>query len=445
MKDFKEILYRVLNRVFILSYLVTIGFVVILYSICQELPIIRIVLLLFFCISLYLIRFSKVIPIGHGILCAIASITLLGTFSVIYKEFFVIKQWDFLAFYLFGKIGVEGVDFYKTVDIQNLFSTLKLPFEVSPGFFEEVVQVGFVYPPFTMILIAPLGFFNIETANILWKILILLFLFLDIILLIKIFNADDSNWINMLIILVVTLMFRGTTSTISVSQTNFLLLFFILLIYKNPNDWKSGVYMALAVLIKPIAVIWALYFLINKKWTQLISLSISLILIIIISVILFGIDNYISFFSSPPTDRLPDWQYIEVGNESLFAVISRFISNFGISFENINVNLMVIILTLLLTLLTGFASHNLFKSKQKLSFLIFLPLSLLIYPGSLWHYSIFLIPLLFEILSLRNIYWFLIFLSLLLLINFSLFFTGLSLLILCIIYSFSRISIHKPL
>lgn len=400
----------------------------------------EVVLLLLFCSSIYLFRIKKIISFGFGILCAVTSVVALINIYQIYHSFFVIKEWDFLAFYMYGKLGAAGVNFYNPTDTEAVFSTFKVPFEISKYFYDEVIRVGLPYPPYTMILLAPFGYLNIETANILWKIFINSFLILDILLLIKIFKTDDSKWINILIILTFTLIFPSCVSTISFSQTNFLILFFILLIYKDPDNWKSGVYLALAVLVKPVAVIWCLYFIINKKWKPLITSIISGILILIISVILFGLKNYISYFTSPPTLRIPQFVYIEGLNQSLFANISRFFMKFGMDTFNVNLIMMTAILSVLLTVVACVVSYKLIKSNKRLSFLIFIPLSMLIYPGSLAYYSIFLLPLFFMIISKRNYMSLLLSGSILLLLFYSSFLTSFYLLLIITVYSFSNIS-----
>jgi len=62
--------------------------------------------------------------------------------------------------------------------------------------------------------------------------------------------------------------------------------FFLL---KIADNWKSGMFIAFAVMIKPLAAVWGLYFLIRKKWSSLISLAITGLLVALVSVILFGL------------------------------------------------------------------------------------------------------------------------------------------------------------
>jgi Gpi18-like mannosyltransferase len=73
--------------------------------------------------------------------------------------------------------------------------------------------------------------------------------------------------------------------TVTFGQTNFILLFFILLIIKNLDNWKSGVFFAFAVAIKPIAAVWCLYLILHKKWNAIISLTITGVLLIAASIV----------------------------------------------------------------------------------------------------------------------------------------------------------------
>ncbi len=397
------------------------------------------VLILILCASLFLMIKNRPGSYLLGVLAGTASFALLFFLYKSYKVIFQVNEWDFLCFYLFGKVGASGLNFYDPVNFANVFSGLIIPFKVSQNFLLEIIQVGFWYPPPTMMIFVPLGYLNnIVTAKILWEMFVLSFLVFDIILLERIIKINDNKLINIIIVLIITLAFPATNGTLSSNQTNFILLFFLLLVYKNPENWKSGIYLALAVLIKPIAAIWFLYYLINKKWIPLVSFISTGFLIVVVSVLWFGLNSYVTFFTSPPTSRLPAFAFTESINQSLMGMISRLSLKSWIKSFLVNKEIFVVAVSTLMTIATCIASSYLAKSNQRFSFLIFIPLSLLIYPSSPSHYAVLLLPIFFEIVRLRNYLGVLLLTSFIVLIFISSFFTSLSLLCVIFLFSFSK-------
>ena len=399
------------------------------------------IVILILCASLFLMIKNKPDSFVLGVLGGTASFAVLFFLYKTYKVIFQVNEWDFLCFYLFGKVGASGLNFYDPVNFANVFSGLVIPIKASQAFLLEIIQVGFWYPPPTMMLFVPLGYLNnIATAKILWEIFVLTFLVLDIILLVRIIKINDNKWISIFIVLIITLAFPATNGTLTSNQTNFILLFLLLLVYRNPENWKSGIYLALAVLIKPIAAIWFLYYLINKKWIPLVSFISTGLLIVVISVLWFGLNSYVTFFTSPPTSRLPAFVFTESINQSLMATISRLSINTGIKSLLVNKGILVAVVSAILTITTCVASSYMAKSNQRFSFLIFIPLSLLIYPSSPSHYAVILLPIFFEIVALRNYLGILLLTSLVILIFISSFITSLTLLCIIFLFSFSKTS-----
>jgi hypothetical protein len=433
-----------INRKIVSSYLITLVSLFILtrfhIQILDHDPT-TLILILILCTSLFLIIKNKPDSYLLGVLAGTASFALLFFLYNTYKIMFQVNQWDFLCFYLFGKVGASGLNFYDPVNFANVFSGLVIPYKVSQSFLLEIVQVGFWYPPPTMMIFAPLGYLNnIVTAKIVWEIFVLTFLVLDIILLDRMIKINDNKWINIFLVLIITLAFPATNSTLFSSQTNFLLLFFLLLVYKNPENWKSGIYLAIAVLIKPIAAIWFLYYIVNKKWIPLVSFILTGFLIVVISVLWFGLNNYVTFFTSPPTSRMPAFVFTESVNQSILAMISRLSIKSGIKSFLVSKEILVVVLSTIITIATCVASSYLAKSNKRFSFLIFIPLSLLIYPSSPSHYALILLPIFFEIVALKNYLGQLLITPFLILVFISSFFTSLGLLCIIILYLFFKTS-----
>jgi len=99
---------------------------------------------------------------------------------------------------------------------------------------------------------------------------------------------------------------------------------------------------------------------------------------------------------------MPQWTYTESINQSLYAVLSRFLTESGIVTGLANPSVLIMIISAVLVIITAIASFKLSETNQRLSFLIFIPLSLIIYPGTLAHYSVFCYRCFIEILSERE-------------------------------------------
>jgi hypothetical protein len=402
MLDLNNFSRTISNKEFAVSFLGTMASLATMYLVHLNKNLLFIILVTFLCSALIFTMNTKTIKIALGILSGLSLIVITYYLYQTWSSFFDIVEWDFLAFYIYGKAGTEGLAFYDPSSFSNILLSIHLPFTVSDAFNEEVIKVGVSYPPTSMLLIAPIGYLDLNTANFVWRMFIICILIIDMILIYNIFKVHESKWIQVLIIVSLTLILPGSSTTLSMGQTHFLLLFFLLLVYRDPNNWKSGMFLALAMIVKPIAAVWALYFLVNFKWKPIISFTVTGLLVVLVSVICFGPSNFITFFTSSPALRIPTGIFIEPINQSINAVFSRTIIHWELNSLLVSMNWIVLFVSLILVILTSLASFKLSKIDTKASFLIFLPLSLLIYPGSLMPYAVQLLPLFFAMLMIQN-------------------------------------------
>src|SRR6185437_11701149 len=78
------------------------------------------------------------------------------------------------------------------------------------------------------------------------------------------------------LILVSILLFTlpQTRGTIFYTQTNFILLFLLLLMYKHSDKKWAGIFLAIAFFTKPYMLIFILFFIIKKNWNSILFLII---------------------------------------------------------------------------------------------------------------------------------------------------------------------------
>ena len=301
--------------------------------------------------------------------------------------------WDFPAFYINGKVGAAGYNFYLPESFKIVYNSIQLPFPNSvalQGFVNEVVNVGFPYPPPTMLYFIPLGFLSFNTAFILWIIFISLFLFISIYLVYtQFFRKYKLN--GLMLVTILFFLFSPVRSTLFYTQTNFILLVLLLLMKKYADTKYAGIFLALAIFTKPYMIIFVLALIIRKNWKAIIYFILSSIALVGITAIVFGIDPFISYLFNNPGNRLPENVFSAENNQSLQAVLIRAnLIPYGGSFMYIYIAAGVLFITI---------PYLLFLLKRKLHdyiWAVLLMVGLILYPATLDHYGVLLLFILFQ-------------------------------------------------
>jgi hypothetical protein len=334
----------------------------------------------------------------NNILLGVSLFLAIHLLYVFAKTYLHIPEWDFLCFYMFGKTGVASADFYNPKVFAQVYSQLNLQSLTSKEFTDEIVQVGFWYPPHSMLLFMVLGALDLKTGYAIWQTMIIVFLIADIIVLHKrYYNQLTTNSKNSIVgfpLLLLILLFPGIDGSVYFSQTISVFLFFLLLLMNNDNSFKSGIYLALLITIKPLAAFFVLYFFVFKKWKTIGALFLSGGVLLVVSLLFFGYQPFLTYLTSPPTLRMPASVFYESLNHSLNAVLLR-LSNRGINFFDVKIAGYAI--GLFLAGVTIFSSRVLAKASAVRAFMVYIPMALIIYPGSLISYSILLLPVILHL------------------------------------------------
>jgi hypothetical protein len=320
-------------------------------------------------------------------------------------SFFVIKViyaithpsvYDFTAFFLWGKTAAEGYNFYLPQNLQSVFASLRLPPLDYHMFSEEIVSVGFFYPPPTILYFVPLGFLSYETAIICWAIFNMLFGLGSIYLLYDLFfRKEKLNGLMFVTILFV--FFKPVADTITFLQTNFIVFFYLLLIRKYWDKKMSGVFVALAMFTKPYMAILILLFIIRKKWGAILYFLAAACLMTGVTLLIFGPAPFQSYLFNNPIRRMPEWVYGSLNNQSVHGVFLRLgLITLGSSFAYIVVILVIALLSALY--IRFLATRRLYD--YMLAFLLLI--GLLIYPGTLSYYGVVLLFIIFQFFNRTN-------------------------------------------
>jgi len=333
--------------------------------------------------------FTKIIWILYSVLFA-SSISIFVISAI--QRYYNPQVWDFGAWYLYGKVAAHGYDFYLPENFNTVFNLIRptMPSLDYSGFIGSAVNVGFPYPPPTILYFIPLGFFSYNTGYIIWTLFTMVFVVADVYLIYSMF-FKSYRWNGLLLTGILFFIFLPTLSTISFSQTNFFLLFYLLMIAKYPDKKISGILLTLLVFTKPYMLILVLFFIIRKKWQPIIYFVLSSLLINGLMLVLYGRDIFVSYVLDNPSHRAPARVFSEDVNQSLNAVLLR---NNLISLTHPMSYVYIIIAVLLLM-----GSFLFFLHRKKLYDFVLPTLlltGLLIYPGTLSHYGVLLLFITFQ-------------------------------------------------
>lgn len=298
--------------------------------------------------------------------------------------------WDFSAWFLWAKVAIQDLNFYLPENLQTVYASLNLPEADYKEFVEAIVNVGFLYPPPTMFLFYLLGYLDYNTALTIWTIFVVLTLFYCIHLIQNQFFSKNILY-GLLLVSTVMLLNPSVNFTVYCSQTNFIVLLFILLMQKFANHKVGGIFLALAFFTKPFLLIFGIYFLVTRKWNAIAYFIGTATILSLLSMLAFGTETFMSYFFDNPTQRLPAWTYSEDINQSLNAILLR---------ANIlhpeNPHIYFIIAAILISLTGLFSIYLQKKGQEEIIWAVLLLIGLLIYPGTLSYYAATLFFVIFQ-------------------------------------------------
>jgi len=294
-------------------------------------------------------------------------------------------EWDFLDFWIAGQTATRGLNIYDPIDYQKI----ELPFVPSEDFKQEVLTVGLKYPPPSIFIFFPLGFFKFKQALILWYMLQTAFLALSVFLLWKTF-AQDHDMMSLAFTAILMMSITASSLTFYFAQTNFMALTMLLLFWLYRHRPGGGFWLCLGMLVKPFLGIFVLYLLIKRRWKIVLAALASLLVCSLLSLIVLGKTTFLTYFLSNPSNSIPDWVYTQWMNQSLLATVLRF-TDFQFTGSSPMTNPAFVAVSLILTAVTGFVAHRLDDLETEWGLGLTLLLALIIYPSSMKHYAVMLI------------------------------------------------------
>ena len=152
----------------------------------------------------------------------------------------------------------------------------------------------------------------------------------------------------------------------------------LLLFYQYKDKPLGGLFLAIAIFVKPFVAILFLYLIIKRQNKAILFFILSCLIICSITAIAFGIQPFIEYFLDNPNLREPAWLFTENSNESLLAELFRAMPE-NKSFAKI---IYYIVSGVLVFMFGGIIYQN--KNRQKMFgtfFVELLAVGLIIYPS----------------------------------------------------------------
>ena len=369
-----------------------------------------------------LIQFEKINGLKKsyvkGFIYFVCFISIAYALETIISNIIHPKEWDFFVFYMNGKVAINGLNFYQHSNYLNILKDIHLPFIPDQ---EIKNDLFFHYFPANIFYFIPFGFFNYNTANILWSIFNLAFVSFDIILSYKLFFRNEKP-VYFFFVIIAFLLLPTTHYALFYEQTTFIFLFFILLMWNHLDKPVSGLWLTLGIFSKPILAVFLIYPILRHKWKMLAAAALTFIIISGITLLIFGPSVFITFFYHNPNIKIANVNYIEWTNQSLLATILR-ITNYDFSYSTPLVHPMFLTAALIVCGFSFWFVYKLDESKNEWAFAITILVSIMLYPGSINSYGPMMMPVLLFLFTQRNnfaikIIWFPIFIALAYLIDY---------------------------
>ncbi len=298
------------------------------------------------------------------------------------------QQWDFVCFWLYGHAAIAHQNVYDPA----VYRALALPIAVDQEFRREVIDVGFPYPPPSILLFVPLGLFaNITIAGGLWLTAFLLALLGGIAVLARSDKHMLGGSVALVAIAALAFALPASADNVAYHQTSFLSFLLVALAYRARGSVFGGVAAGLAVVVKPYLAAILLWFALRRRWNALAASIVTLAVATIAALPFLGRGAVHTFLFNNPAAREPAGLYAESEIASLYAAIVRAFAG-GTNVSGPLHDPIFLTVALAALVFSVFVIVKARAGDDDLSLPIALTLGLMLYPGTGTMYAIVLVP-----------------------------------------------------
>lgn len=291
-------------------------------------------------------------------------------------------EFDFAAFWYHARLAARGVDFYDPDRVRELLSALG----ASPAF----VDLGrFWYPPQTMLLFLPLGWVDDpRTAWYAWSALQLLAAVASTLLLLRVY-VRSRDPLAVVVGAATVAALAATTTTFRHGQTSFVVLALLLWFAAESGRLRGGLALGLAILVKPIALLVAIGPVLRARWRAITALALTAAVATALAWVVFGTE-LVTRYAMRGAGPVPLELFRMPSNQSLLGLLARR----GWIATGVSPLASPLYLAAALVLVVAAAAILLRRRREdpalELAFL--LAVALVVYPQTLDHYAVLLLP-----------------------------------------------------
>ena len=326
-------------------------------------------------------------PIAWLVMIGTAAVPALRIVRLVAQRLTVPTEWDFMSFWLGARVAAQGLNFYDPA----IYRSQPLPVtQLTQGFQDEIINVGYAYPPTTMLLMLPLGWFDYFTAFAIWYAVTFTAMAVALWLLWRtLFPLRRPT--DLAVIVTLALLFKPTFDTISWGQSTFLMVLILVLALRSRGTVLGPVWLAIGSIIKPFLLGPVVWFVLRRRWTALAAAALTMVLSLGLAIAVFGVETCRGFLHEGAVGRYAPQMYVQSINQSLIAITLR---AFGASHigESPLALAALAVLGLALAAVTAVAVWRGGTCGALWSFGAVSIAILLVYPHSLDHYSVVLFP-----------------------------------------------------
>lgn len=328
----------------------------------------------------------RALPVGAMLLALGGGLKLTG--AALVGAIKAPPKWDLGIFWMWGRVALTSHKVYDPA------SNARVGLSVAHGAIwrQQVLAWGFIYPPPSILLFAPLGLFGtFQRAAPWWYAVNVLALALAIVA--AWYNYFRIQPLGLLATTALVLTFPATSQALR-GQPIAIALLFMLLYAADRSKLRAGVWLGLAFIIKPLAIVLFLEPLIKRRFGQMFMAIGTVASAAAGAVLLLGWKNVVPYFTNGPYRRYPPsmWTDPQNGNESLYSAVVRLVHE-AVPHPFMQEPLFLLVAGLM-TAITVILCMRLAQDDDGIMVSLLITLALLLYPPSALYYNdLLLIPL----------------------------------------------------
>jgi hypothetical protein len=308
---------------------------------------------------------------------------------IIVHTILVPPGWDYQALWLYGHVAVSGQNPY----LPGPYHALGGPGPFVPDFAAEVLDVGAVYPPPTLLLFATIGWLPLRVAVIPWMIVQTAAFVGVVIGLWRIFLPQRGGE-GLAFVAALALLLPATDATFGHGQVNFLAVLCVLGAWRARDKAVSGALLVGAAIVKLLyGALW-LYPLLRRKWPPVLGIAAASVVACVASLAAFGIVPFLTYIrDNPVVHRMPSYYFSTFVNQSLLGAALRLHAGRLPTYGPPTGNALYLAASVVVAVVTawGVIRQPRTADGEDVAFVLLILAGMLIYPWTLSNYYVLLL------------------------------------------------------